>query len=195
MTNEIAGSPLLRLSFRLLTFCLGALFVGAVYESGRRSGVRSEAVRRRTAIAGCLTILWIAATALAAARGALHFSPPPTMLVLFVLIFGGAIALASSRLGRQLALGLPLAALVGYQGFRVVVELLLHRAYVEGLMPVQMSYSGRNFDIVSGLLAAVLAIWIVAAGRAPRGLVLVWNTLGFALLANIVGVALLSSPT
>jgi|tagenome__1003787_1003787.scaffolds.fasta_scaffold20989125_4 hypothetical protein len=194
MTHEIAGSPLLRLSFALLTFCLGALFVGAVYESGRRSGVRSEAVRRRTAIAGCLTILWIAATALAAARGALHFSPPPTMLVLFVLIFGGAIALASSRLGRQLALGLPLAALVGYQGFRVVVELLLHRAYVEGLMPVQMSYSGRNFDIISGVTALALGGWLLN-GSPPRWIVLAWNTLGLALLANIVTVAFLSAPT
>jgi hypothetical protein len=89
---------------------------------------------------------------------------------------------------------LPLAALVGYQGFRVIVEVLMHRAYVEGLMPVQMSYSGRNFDIVTGITALALGGWLVS-GTPRRQLVLAWNTLGLVLLANIVTVALLSAPT
>jgi hypothetical protein len=89
---------------------------------------------------------------------------------------------------------LPVAALVGYQGFRVLVELLLHRAYSEGLMPVQMSYTGRNFDIVTGITALALGTWL-AIGGSSRLLVAVWNVLGVALLANILVVALLSSPT
>lgn len=194
MTNIPDGSPLLRVSFALLTMVLCLLFVGAVYTSARRSGMSRETMRRRTVLAAGLTIGWIAVTGLAAARGALHFSPPPTMLVLFALIFGGAIALATSSLGRQLAMGLPLAALVGYQGFRVVVELLLHRAYLEGLMPVQMSYSGRNFDVVTGVTALALGAWLIR-GSPPRWIVLAWNTLGLALLANVVTVAFLSAPT
>ena len=191
---DVSGSPLLRVAFTALTLFIGALFVGGVYWSARRSRIDAGAVRRRTVIAACLTLAWIAATGLAAARGALHFSPPPTMLVLFVISFVGAVGLASSPLGRQLAIGLPLAALVGYQGFRVVVELLMHRAYIEGLMPVQMSYSGRNFDIVTGITALALGGWLVA-GKPPRWLVLGWNTLGLALLANVVTIAVLSAPT
>ena len=194
MTNIPAGSPLLRVSFSLLTVVVCLLFVGAVYVSAGASGLSRDAIRRRTLLAGGLTIGWVVVTGLAAASGALHFSPPPTMLVLFALIFGGAIALAASGLGRQLAMGLSLAALVGYQGFRIVVELLLHRAYVEGLMPVQMSYSGRNFDIVTGITAIALGAWLVR-GSPPRWVVLAWNTLGLALLANVVTIAFLSAPT
>jgi hypothetical protein len=106
-----------------------------------------------------------------------------------------AIGLALSPVGRRIAFGLPLAALVGYQGFRVLVELVMHRAYVEGLMPVQMSYSGRNFDIVTGLTALLLGAWLLSGERQSRGLVFAWNTLGLVLLANVVGVALLSAPT
>ena len=94
-----------------------------------------------------------------------------------------------------MALGLPMAALIGYQAFRVLVELLLHRAYREGLMPVQMSYSGRNFDIVSGITALLLGAWLVIRPTLSRRLVFAWNTLGLALLINILGVALLSAPT
>jgi hypothetical protein len=178
---DVPGSPLLRVAFTLLTLFVAALFIVGVYW-------------RRATIATCLTIFWIAGTGLAAARGALHFTPPPTMLILFLVIVAGGIGLATSPLGRQLAVALPLAALVGYQGFRVIVELLMHRAYVEGLMPVQMSYSGRNYDIVTGITALGLGSWLVA-GTLPRWLVLAWNTLGLALLANIVTVALLSAPT
>jgi hypothetical protein len=32
--------------------------------------------------------------------------------------------------------GVPLWALVGFQIFRLPLELLMHRAYVEGLLPV-----------------------------------------------------------
>jgi len=191
---DVPGSPFLRVAFTLLTLFVGALFIVGVYWSGRRMGIVAAALRRRTVVAACLTVIWIAATGVAAARGVLHFTPPPTMLILFIAIFAGAIGLATSPLGKQLAVGLPLAALVGYQGFRVVVELLMHRAYVEGLMPVQMSYSGRNFDIVTGITAIALGAWL-AGGTPPRWLVLAWNTLGLALLANIVTVALLSAPT
>jgi hypothetical protein len=70
----------------------------------------------------------------------------------------------------------------------------MHRAYTEGLMPVQMSYSGRNFDIVTGLTALAVGGWL-ATGRRSPGLVFLWNTLGVALLINILAVALLSAPT
>jgi hypothetical protein len=191
---DVPGTPFLRVAFTLLTLFVATLFIVGVYWSGRRTVLVAATLRQRTAIATLLTIIWIAATGLAAARGVLHFTPPPTMLVLFLAIFAGAIGLATSPLGKQLAIGLPLAALVGYQGFRVIVELLMHRAYVDGLMPVQMSYSGRNFDIVTGITGLALGAWL-AAGTPPRWLVLAWNTLGLALLANIVTVALLSAPT
>jgi hypothetical protein len=105
-----------------------------------------------------------------------------------------AVGVALSPLGGRIVARISIAALVGYQGFRVLVELLLHRAYLEGLMPIQMSYSGRNFDVVSGVTAILLGAWL-ATGRRSRALVLAWNVLGLILLANIIGVALLSAPT
>ena len=61
-------------------------------------------------------------------------------------------------------------------------------------MPVQMSFSGLNFDILSGLSAIVVALVLL---RKPGSLVLVrvWNTAGIILLANILTIALLSAPT
>ena len=179
----------------VLTLLVAALFVLAVFYSSIGTGLDRRGALRRAAAAAGLTVIWLALTGVAAARGSLHFEPPATMLPVFLITFALAIGLALSPVGKRIAVGLPLAALVGYQAFRVLVELLLHRAYREGLMPVQMSYSGRNFDIISGITALLLSAWLVARPAVSPRVVLAWNTLGLALLANIIGVALLSAPT
>ena len=117
---------------------------------------------------------------------------PGLLLVLFVTLC--TVGLALSDAGRRLAGGVPLAVLVGYQVFRVPLEVLLHRLYLEGVIPVEMTYEGRNFDIASGLSAAVLAVFL-ARGRVPAAVVAAWNVLGLALLINIVAVAVLATPT
>jgi len=96
-------------------------------------------------------------------------------------------------LGTRLVRGLPVAVLVGSQVFRFPLELLMHRAYTEGVMPVQMSYSGRNLDILSGVSAGLLGL-ALARGPVPRWLVTAWNLGGLALLVNIVTVAVISTP-
>lgn len=127
--------------------------------------------------------VWLALTALAAARGLTDFSTmPPRMLVLAVV--SNAIAI---YIGMKI--DAPLAALVALQSFRLPLELLMHRAYDEGVMPVQMSYSGLNFDIVTGASAIVVAFF-----ARKRGVVLAWNIMGTLLLINIVTIAMLSTP-
>jgi hypothetical protein len=56
-----------------------------------------------------------------------------------------------------------------------------------------MSYSGYNFDLVSGATALVLGVALFR-GHVPRGVVLAWNFLGLVLLAVIAGVAFAASP-
>ena len=104
-------------------------------------------------------------------------------------IFGLAPLITFSPLGRLIALHLPVWALVASQGFRLPLELAMHVMYERGVMPEQMSYSGRNFDIVTGASAIVVTV-LVAIGRAGRRLVAGWNVLGFALLVNIIVIAM-----
>jgi hypothetical protein len=104
-----------------------------------------------------------------------------------------AVALGVSPLGARLARGLPLAALVGFQAFRLPLELIMDRAARSGAMPVQMSFEGYNFDIVTGASALVVA-WLIVAGRAPRALIVAWNVVGIALLATIGVIAVASTP-
>ena len=102
------------------------------------------------------------------------------------------VAIAASRVGRALS-ALPLAALIAFHVFRLPLELLMHEAANVGVMPRQMSYSGWNFDIVTGATALLVAP-LAAFGGVTRSALLAWNALGSLLLLVVVVVAAVSSP-
>ena len=117
-----------------------------------------------------------------------------TMMLLVAVVLATTILLARGRAGARVAAGVPLAALVLAQSFRLPLELIMHQLSVDGLMPRQMSYSGMNFDILTGALAIPVGL-LYAFGRAPLALVRAWNWMGLALLVNVLTVAILSAPT
>ena len=140
--------------------------------------------------------VYLVIPALLARAGALNRynpPPPPALLVLLGQTILTVVIIFSSR-GTALASSLALGAVVLLQSFRIVVEFLLHRLYLEGVVPVQMTYSGRNFDIVTGITGLILGALLVRGRMLPRAVLLGWNVLGLLLLANIVGVAALSTP-
>jgi hypothetical protein len=98
-----------------------------------------------------------------------------------------------SRVGGRFAAHLPIAAIVGVQVFRLPLELVLHRWYEEGVIPIQMTFMGSNFDIVSGILGGVVG-WLAWKGKASVGLVWAYTLLGLMLLLVVMTIAVMSAP-
>ncbi len=154
-------------------------------------GDRERALRLFLVILGVM-----AASGTAAATGVLsrfdHFPPPMALMMAAVAL--GSIGLGLSRFGKQLAATTPMLALVGLQSFRLPLELIMHRAGDLGIMPVQLSYAGYNYDILTGLGATGLYV-AANLGRPPsRALVWAWNIWGIACLCVITVVAITASP-
>jgi hypothetical protein len=183
------------LTFVVLPAALAVALGWATFEAWRRSGGSLPASRRAAALTLTAAAVWMTATWIAAASGVLgqwdRRPPPFAILVLATLVL--AVVLALGPVGTRLSKYIPLWMLVGVHAFRLPLELAMHQMYERGVMPVQMSYSGRNFDIVTGV-TAILVAWLVRSGRGGRGLVLAWNCLGLALLVNVVTVAILGTP-
>jgi hypothetical protein len=138
-------------------------------------------------------LAWVGGTGALAATGALtHWEArPPAFVVLAVVSIAATFLLARSRVGARLA-QLPLWLLVAFEGFRVPLELVMHAASNEGTMPVQMTYTGWNFDILSGASALVLA-FALRRGASEK-LAWAFSVLGLGLLAAIVAIAVVSTP-
>ncbi len=154
-----------------------------------------DRARRLTLTSGVVIVAWVALVGLLSGSGLLarfDLRPPPIGLLLPVILASGLTAGLSTRTA-FLVNGLPLAALVGLQAFRLPLELVMHEAANAGVMPVQLSFSGYNFDIVTGAGAAVLAP-LIAMGKAPRWAVILWNLYGFLALAAIAVIAILTAP-
>lgn len=174
------------LSFLLLVVWAVASSIWAL----RRSGAVPSGARL-----GVGGALWLGVPAALAASGLLgrfEVLPPPMLVMMFPLACL-TLVLAFGRLGTALGAGLSLAALVGLQIFRFPLELVLHRLYVEGVLPVEMTYAGGNFDILSGLGALALWLWAKRA-PVPRSLLWIWAVGGLLLLLNIVTTAVLAFP-
>ena len=140
-------------------------------------------------------LLWMTLFALLAERGVLaRFEQrPPPFVIAMIVIMAVSVGLGLSPVGEKLARGLSLTWLVMAQGFRLPLELVMHQAASEGVMPVEMSYRGYNFDIFTGFGALVVG-WLLYKRKASRGLVYAWNVMGSLLLANVVTIAVIASP-
>jgi hypothetical protein len=177
-------------TFSVLAFCLLVLLVlTAVVWGLRRAGVGSVSLM-------ILVTLYIIVPSVLAAAGRLdRYSPlPAPALIVLAFLSCLTIYLTLGRRRSSIATGTNLGALIALQSFRIPVEWLLHRLYSEGVVPIQMTYAGRNWDIVSGVTGLLLGAWLLSGRTAPTWLIVGWNLLGMGLLLNILTIAILSTP-
>lgn len=146
-------------------------------------------------IAGLGVLYLVIPGALARAHLLDGFDPlpaPALLIIAFLLLL--TLVLACSVPGSRIAASVPLGAIVLLQGFRVVVEIIIHRLHREGFIPEQMTFVGRNFDVITGISAILLGGLLLSGRHVPRAVVWGWNILGLGLLLNIVVIAVLSTP-
>jgi hypothetical protein len=141
-------------------------------------------------IATLALTVWLSALAGLVASGRMTSLPMSGLPFFFGSILAICVGLGLSPVGARLATGVSLAALVGFQAFRLPLELVLHEWVAQGTIPGTMTWTGQNWDIVSGIAALVCA---PLAGRYPAAARFA-NIVGFALLLNVMRVAIMSSP-
>ncbi|MBN64633.1 MAG: hypothetical protein CME20_25000 [Gemmatimonadetes bacterium] len=185
----------LRVEVLFLSTVLGvlALFAIAVRAAAERTEGVAVGLWTVRAVAGAA--IWLAATGLVALTGVLRdFSLPPRIFFLLAVSLALTFSIAYSRVGTALVAGIGPVGLIGFQLFRLPVEIFLHGMYQAGQTPVQMTYAGLNFDIFSGLTAPAMA-WLVWRGKAGRAMIWGWNIFALLLLVNIVTIGIFSLPT
>jgi hypothetical protein len=162
-------------------------FLAAVWRGAAAEGARPVP---RTAFVALGACVWLLVLGEFVSKGAVAHAPMPAILVFFGASNLMGLVVGLSPIGGAIARGVPIGALVAFQGFRLPLELLLHDWARQGSIPGTMTWSGSNFDIVSGIVA------IGAAPFAARWRAVAWgaNAIGVALLVNVARVAILSSP-
>ncbi|HLP11399.1 MAG TPA: hypothetical protein VK177_05645, partial [Flavobacteriales bacterium] len=155
------------------------------------------------ASAGYKKVLWLVLGSWLVLHGILSYfgfylenmmSLPPRFGLLLGPPLLAIIVTASTKGGRKFIDQLNPVGLAVMNSVRVPVEFTLLWLFMLGLVPETLTFEGRNFDIVSGATAPLVA-WLMYRQKASKGLLLGWNLLCLGLVLNVVIHGILSAPS
>lgn len=175
----------------LFFYLLLKTFASALAKSSF-SAERQKHVIRTLVITLLLWAILVSALSLLGVTGNFEIFPfniAPLLVIPFISI----LVFTFSGTMREILANLHPSQLIRLQVFRVFVEILLWMLFIQHLLPVQMSFEGRNFDILSGLTAPLVA-WLSNQNKLPKAILIIWNLVCLGLLINIVSIAILSMP-
>jgi hypothetical protein len=133
--------------------------------------------------------VWLGALAVLALRGAFDGAAVPAP----ALAGGPALAMILVAFAiprsRRVLDALPLQTLTYLHLVRAGVEFVLFGLAMDHLLPVALTFAGRNFDIAAGFTAPIFGALAFAGGRPARGPLIAWNVIALGLLAYIVSLA------
>ena len=112
--------------------------------------------------------------------------PPPIMAIVILL---------SIKRSRAFLMRIPITTLTYLHIVRVPVEIVLWWLAGSQLVPYLLTFEGINYDILSGVSAPFVAIFMVGLRSKSRIGAILWNFITLGLLVNIVAHAILAAPT
>lgn len=117
----------------------------------------------------------------------LFFVLPPPIIAIIVLL--------SIKRSRAFLMRIPITTLTYLHIVRVPVEIVLWWLAGSQLVPYLLTFEGINYDILSGVSAPFVAIFMVGLRSKSRIGAILWNFITLGLLVNIVAHAILAAPT
>lgn len=156
-----------------------------------------QKIFKTSLVTALLIFSWLLTSALIAFNGTLldFTSTPPKLMLIIIPPVLAIIYISNSNRVTALLHEIPASWLVYIQSFRVLMEIFLWLLFIKNIIPVQMTFEGINYDILSGLSAPLIAYYVLSVNKWPRIVALLWNFAGLLLVTNIFIVALLSTPS
>ncbi|MER2998801.1 hypothetical protein [Pontibacter populi] len=193
---ETTYFPFAQAGFIVLTAICVLLLLWGTHKTFIRMGYTTALATKRTAIVGGILIAWLAVASFLSLAGITRdFSgTPPKFFIIIIIPLVAILTLTFHPKYREFIKHVPASWLMYIQVFRVPVEIFLWWQFLDGLTPVQMTFEGRNMDVLTGITAPLFAWICYGQGRRLLKLALAWNIAGMVLLLNIVITAILSAP-
>ena len=193
MKSNLSTPGLLLLA---LVFTCTAVILYGLNKALKKTGWSSSKKQKVFWAATISTILWSVLLTVLSYKGFFDdfrkLPPRPALAILIPLAF--VLLFAFSRTGTQILKIIPPHWLVLVQSFRIFVEVWIWFAVLSNKLPVQMSFEGRNLDIITGLMAIPVGWLLFKKVKYSRKIIIAFNVIGLLLLLNILVVAVLSMP-
>jgi hypothetical protein len=89
---------------------------------------------------------------------------------------------------------LPLINITYLNIVRIPVEIVLLWLFLHKAVPKLMTFEGKNFDILAGITAPLIAYFGFVKEKLSKKIILYWNVIALLLLLNVLTIGVLSAP-
>ncbi|MEQ9403422.1 MAG: hypothetical protein RIM99_07555 [Cyclobacteriaceae bacterium] len=138
---------------------------------------------------------WIFAISILTINGFfLDFSSPPRIFLFVGITMATIIALFVIKKTRTFINKMPIATLTYVHIIRVPVEMVLLWLGISGAIAMDMTFEGSNYDIISGITAPFVGVFMISGRSKNKIGAIIWNLLALGLLVNIVVKAISYTP-
>lgn len=170
-------------------YALTAIMLAVVFYMFKHAE-NTASIRKNALI---LLLVWVAYVVAMSFTGILdNLSMPPKAPVFIILPAFVIVFITTSRKSfRSVIERTPKHFPVFIQSFRILVELLIYGAFVDGFFPQRVTFEGLNYDILMGIIALPMG-YLILRGIAKRQAILAYNIVGLAVL-SLTGYAFVSS--
>ena len=165
-------------------YLLPLIMISSVLYMIQKAPVGETALKTKTSFTFLAWIVaWVAYLNFLSLKGLLNdFGLPPRVPLFIILPAIGFIFLFVTRSATRKIIHAGSKVFPVYiQSFRIVVELLIYGAFVNGVFPKAVTFEGINFDIVVGITAPFIAFLYQRDKISNRGL-LIWNIASLCIL-------------
>lgn len=147
-------------------------------------------------------LFWLCLTGVLSSFGVLEMNeqkpviPPPLLVLVNIPLIILLLVVNFNSTLKEILKAVPAHWLIYFQSFRIVVEVLIWLVFIQNLLPIQMTFEGKNFDILVGIFALPVGYFVAkqVSIKTKKKLLIGWNIFGLCLLATIVIISVLSAP-
>ena len=118
--------------------------------------------------------------------------PPKFPILVFLPTISFIGIFAYSKRNSKLFEYIPATWAVYYQSFRIVMELIILMTFTAGLIPIQATFQGYNFEIIFAFTAPIIGYFTFVKPIIPPKIAIAWNIIGIFLLIIVVSIMVTS---
>jgi len=175
---------MLQLSYILLFVALLSIILWIVNIAMKRNGTPSPRRNRTMTVIAISVLSWVAIQ-FAVWKTGFYYDlslPPriPLFMILPLFLFTG-IFLYRNR-NNSILNAIPIYLPIAYQSFRAFIELLFYFTFLRGILPVQVTFEGANYDVLLGISAIFMGLYAYRA-NASKKVLIAWNIIGIGVVA------------
>jgi fatty acid desaturase len=104
----------------------------------------------------------------------------PLFIILPLFLFTFVFLIRNKK--SEVLLNVPKHIPIAYQSFRAFIEVIFYFTFLKGILPVQVTFEGANYDVLFGISAVFVGIYSFKKNASKRALI-IWNVIGIGVVA------------